>query len=126
MFFAAVQGEEYRCFVNEETTLPMIYTDDTIRATLMIMDADPDKINSRTSYNIAAVSFCPKELAKEIQKHLPLKVIYVPDDRQKIADSWPKTIDDHWARADWGWQPKFDLAKMVEVMIDNLKKKFSI
>ncbi len=120
MFYGAVKNGQYQCFVKENTTLPMIYTDDAIKATLMIMDVDSKKLSIRTSYNLAGISFSPKELAKEIQKYIPLKVKYCPDQRQKIADSWPKSIDDSWARKDWGWQPKFDLAKTTKAMLKGL------
>ncbi len=123
IFYEAIKTGKYECFVSNNTILPMMYMDDAINATLKLMDANPEKLTVRTSYNLAAISFSAQELAKEIQKHLTLNVIYKPDHRQKIADSWPKSIDDSFARRDWGWEHNFDLKKMTKVMIQNLKKK---
>jgi len=123
IFYDALKYGKYQCFVREDTILPMMYMDDAIRSIFEIMEADADKIKIRTSYNLAAISFSAKELEEEIKKHLPLEVVYLPDERQKIADSWPKSIDDSEARKDWGWQHQFDLAKMTEAMIENLKIK---
>lgn len=125
IFYDGLQKGEYECFVKADTVLPMMYIDDAIRAAIEIMEADSDKIKIRNSYNLAAISFEAQELEKELKKYIPnLKVTYKPDKRQKIADSWPKTIDDSDARRDWGWQHEFDLPKMTEEMVVNLKKKF--
>jgi len=94
--------------------------------TMQIMDADPSKLTIRTSYNLAAISFTAEELAKEINKRIPVTVTYKPDHRQNIADSWPQSIDDSVARKEWGWSHTFDLSKMTDVMITELKKKFGI
>lgn len=123
IFYDALKGNDYTCFVHKDTILPMMYMDDAVRATLQIMDAPTEKISIRTSYNLAAISFSAEELANEINKHIPVKVSYVPDHRQRIADSWPQSIDDAAARADWGWQHEFDLPKMTVEMIDKLKIK---
>ncbi len=124
IYYKAVKGEKFTCFVNEETQLPMMYMDDAIKATMDIMKADPEDISVRTSYNLGAVSFTAKELEEEVKKHVPgLEVEYRPDERQKIADSWPKSVDDSDARNDWGWDHDFDLEKMTEVMLEELKKK---
>jgi len=123
IFYEALKTGRYQCFVREETVLPMMYMDDAIRATLELMEADPGKLTVRTSYNLAAISFSVKELGTEIEKYLPLKVTYFPDERQKIADSWPESIDDSCARKDWGWQHKYDLTKMTKIMLQNLKEK---
>jgi len=123
IFYEALKSGQYVCFVREGTVLPMMYMDDAVRATLELMEANPKKLTIRTSYNLAAISFSAKELAQEIKKHLPLKVTYSPDERQKIADSWPRSIDDSIARKDWGWEPEYDLPKMTRVMIENLRKK---
>lgn len=123
MFYEALKGNSYTCFVHEDTVLPMMYMDDAVRAALMLMDAPAEKISIRTSYNLAAISFSAEELASEINKHMPLKVAYLPDHRQKIADSWPSSIDDSAARADWGWKHEFDLPKMTIEMIEKLKIK---
>lgn len=123
IFYEAIKESKYQCFVKQDTVLPMMYMDDAIEATLKIMEAPIEKIKIRTSYNLAAISFSVDELANEIKKHLPLHVTYVPDDRQKIADSWPKSIDDSSARKDWGWNHNYDLSKMVQVMLEKLKIK---
>jgi nucleoside-diphosphate-sugar epimerase len=126
MFYEALKGREYTCFVTENTVLPMMYMDDAVKATLELMEADKDQVSIRTSYNLAAISFSAKELEEEIKKLVPeFKVKYIPDDRQKIADSWPQSIDDSQARKDWGWRHDFDLAKMTSEMIKNLKMKLN-
>jgi nucleoside-diphosphate-sugar epimerase len=101
--------------------------DDAIRATIDIMHSPAEKIKSRMSYNLSAISFSPKEIAEEIKKSIPeLEMNYAPDHRQAIADSWPASIDDSKARSDWGWKPEFDLNKMTEVMLKNLKEKLKL
>jgi len=118
IFYSALKGEEYTCFLKPDTRLPMTYMDDAIRATTELMAAPKDDIKIRTSYNLAAMSFTPAEITSEIQKHIPdFKVKYEPDFRQAIAESWSESIDDSHARADWNWQHKYDLAKMVEDML---------
>ncbi|MFC2143487.1 NAD-dependent epimerase/dehydratase family protein [Candidatus Aenigmatarchaeota archaeon] len=125
VFYEALQNKKYTFFVNEQTILPMMYMPDAIKATIDIMGVDPSKIKTRTSYNLAAISFSAKELEEEVKKHVPELVCkYEPDQRQQIADSWPKTIDDSAAREDWGWSHEFTLEKMTKDMIENLKKKF--
>lgn len=125
IFYEGLKTGKYTCFVKADTVLPMMYMDDAIRGTLQLMEADPMQLTVRTSYNLAAMSFSAQELAEEIKKHIPLQVSYAPDQRQKIADSWPKSIDDAVARSDWGWQPVYDLSKMTQVMLENLKQKFA-
>ena len=125
IYFKAAQGEDYECFLSEETRLPMIYMPDAIRATLELMDAPKENINVRYSYNLQGMSFTPIELAREIQKFVPdFKVTYKPDARQEIADSWINSMDDSAARKDWGWKPSFDITTMTEDMLKNLAKRF--
>lgn len=125
IFYDGLKTGKYECFVKQDTVLPMMYIDDAIKGTIDLMDAGPDKITIRTSYNLAAISFEAQELAEELKKHIPeLEVTYSPDKRQRIADSWPKSIDDSQAREDWGWSHEFDLAKMTSDMVENLKVKF--
>ena len=125
IYHKAILGENYTCFLQENTALPMIYMEDAIRATLELMEAPAEKIKLRTSYNLSGMSFSPIEIAAEIQQHYPnFAVNYEPDFRQQIAESWPNSIDDTPARMDWDWQPKFDLAKMTTDMILNLQKKY--
>lgn len=124
IFYEALKHKSYTCFVREDTMLPMMYMDDAIKAAVMLMEADPAKISVRTSYNIAAMSFSVKELVTEIKKHIPNFVCkYSPDSRQKIADSWPDSIDDSVARKDWGWKPEYRLKEMASVMIRELRDK---
>ncbi len=125
IFYEAIKSGKYECFVSKDTMLPMMYMDDAIEATLKLMEAPWDSLTIHTSYNLAAISFTAEQLASEIQKRMPLEVTYKPDSRQKIADSWPKTIDDSVARFDWGWSHKFDLVKICDVMIENLSIKLN-
>ena len=122
IYFDAVKKGIFECFLSENTRLPMMYMDDAINATIQIMQTDAEKIKTRTSYNLSAISFTPNEIATEIKKYIPdFKITYNPDFRQNIADSWPQIIDDSQARKDWGWEHKFDLASMTKDIIDNIK-----
>jgi threonine 3-dehydrogenase len=124
VFYEAIKYRRYVCFVQEDTVLPMMYMPDCIRATIMLMEADLSALSRHTDYNLAALSFSTGELAAEIRKHIPDFVCeYRPDYRQKIADSWPRTIDDRAAREDWGWKPQYDLPAMVADMLEKLKEK---
>ncbi len=127
MFYEALKHRRYTCFVREDTTLPMMYMPDCIRAALMLMDAPFDALDHHTDYNLAALSFSAGELAAEIRRHIPgFEVTYKPDYRQEIADSWPRAIDDSAARGEWGWDPKYDLAAMVEDMLEALRRRLEI
>lgn len=122
IFHQALKNGQYDCFLNEQTTLPMMHMEDAVRATLEITDAPSNLIKVRSSYNIAGVSFNPEQLTQEIKKHIPqFKISYHPDHRQKIANSWPESIDDQIARVDWGWQEKYNLEKLVVNMLDNIR-----
>lgn len=126
IFHEAIKNGRYECFLSENTTLPMMYMSDGIKATLEIMEAPSEKIKIRSSYNISGLSFNPAEIAAEIRKHIPeFKLSFKPDFRQQIADSWPQSIDDQHARADWDWEPEFTLGRMTEDMIFNIKKLYS-
>jgi len=104
----------------------MMYMDDAIRGTLMLMDAPSEAITIRTSYNFTAISFTPAELVAEIRKISPdFKIIYKPDYRQKIADSWSQSIDDSQARKDWGWKEEYDLPKMTTALYEGIKERIS-
>lgn len=123
IFHKALKHGKYISFLNAETTLPMMYMDDAINATIGIMKAPKDSIRIRSSYNLTAMSFNPKEIAESIRKHIPeFEISYEPDFRQKIADSWPQSIDDSDARNDWGWKHSYSLDEMTKIMIENLKK----
>lgn len=126
IFYEALKNGEYEIFLKPDAALPMMYMADAVRATVELMEAPAEEITIRTSYNLTALSFEPQELVTEIKKHLELEVSYKPDQRQKIAESWPKSIDDSQAREDWHWQPDYDLQKMVVVMLQNLRKKLEI
>jgi nucleoside-diphosphate-sugar epimerase len=121
IFHEALEEKKYTCFLEEDTYLPMMYMPDAIRATIELMEAPADRISVRTAYNVAALSFSPKEIAAEIRKHIPeFAICYVPDYRQAIANSWPQSIDDSVARRDWGWRHEYDLARMTTDMLGNL------
>lgn len=126
IFHQAILHGKYTCFLEADTRLPMMYMDDSIRATLELMRAPGEQIKIRTSYNLAAMSFTPAELAASIQKHMPdFTIDYAPDHRQAIAASWTESIDDHDARADWGWKHEYDLDAMTLEMLTQLKKKYN-
>ncbi len=123
IYHKALSDHTYECFLSENTELPMMYMDDAIKATIEIMQAPAENIKIRSSYNLAAMSFTPKQIAAEIKKHIPdFTITYNPDFRQKIADSWPASIDDSAARKDWGWKHEYDIENMTEVMLENLSK----
>jgi nucleoside-diphosphate-sugar epimerase len=121
IFHSALRGESYECFLEPETTLPMIYMPDAIRATIELMDAPADQVAIRSSYNVAGLSFSPRELAAAIGKVLPdFRIDYRPDSRQAIAATWPQSLDDSVAAAHWGWKPRIGLDKLVADMLENI------
>ncbi|MDX1445472.1 NAD-dependent epimerase/dehydratase family protein [Lishizhenia sp.] len=121
IFYNARKRNTYTSFLSEDTALPMMYMEDAIRATIELMEAPEENIKIRSSYNLAGLSFTPEDLTKSIQKHQPdFTINYAPDFRQKIADTWPNSIDDSAAKKDWGWKEKYDIDKMVEVMLENV------
>ncbi len=121
IFYEAIRHRRYTCFVRADTVLPMIYMPDCIRATLLLMDADAEHLVHAAEYNVAGLSFSAGELADAIRRHIPDFVCeFKPDFRQQIADSWPRTIDDSAARAEWGWAPQYDLDAMVADMLEKL------
>lgn len=123
IFHKAIAKKKYDCFLSSETKMPMMYMDDAIAATIQIMQSPKEQIKIRSSYNLAAMSFTPTEIAEEIKKHIPeFTITYHPDFRQKIADSWPASIDDSAAREDWNWNHKFGISSMTKDMLDHLKK----
>lgn len=123
-FHAAVAGRPSTCFLQHDERLPMMAMDDAVRATLELMQASPDAISERGSYNLAGISFSPAELADEIRHSCPgLEIRYDPDHRQRIAASWPDSIDDSLARRDWGWQPRHDLAGLVNEMLAGVRRQ---
>jgi len=122
IFFKALEQGSFECFLSEDTCLPMMYMEDAVNATVQIMQVNANQINIRTSYNLSAMNFTPKELASAIHQHLPnFTMTYKTDYRQAIADSWPDSIDDTIAREDWGWSPKYTLLKMTKDILENLQ-----
>ena len=127
IFHQAIKNEQYESFLSENTSLPMMYMPDAIRATIELMEAPFKSVKIRSSYNLAGISFTPKEIAAEVSKHIPnFEMSYNPDFRQKIADSWPSSVDDSHAKKDWGWKLEYDLEKLTSDMIKNLKKQYKI
>ena len=123
MFDYALRNETYKCYIAPDERLPMMYIDDAIDATIHIMEAPSENLTIRSSYNLAAVNFTPKELEEAIKRYIPeFKVIYKPDFRNNIAKTWPDSIDDRFARKDWNWQHRFDLDEMVKAMLSGLQK----
>jgi len=121
MYVRAAQGEGYTCFLEADTRLPMMYMPDALRATLRLMEADAAALSVHDSYNLAAFSVTPRELADAIRRRVPdFSCSFAPDDRQQIADDWPASVDDRAARTDWDWAPTYDLKTMTEDMLDHL------
>lgn len=124
IFYHAIKHKKYECFLKEDAALPMMFMPDAIRATIDLMETDSANVKIRSSYNLSAISFNPEEIAEAIRKHIPeFTISYNPDFRQKIAESWPQSIDDAEARADWGWKHEYDLDAMTDIMLKEIKKK---
>ena len=124
IFHEALKLGRYTCFLGPRTTLPMMYMPDAIRATINLMETPAERVKERGGYNLAGFSFDPEEIAAEVRRHIPeFAIDYAPDQRQAIADSWPRSIDDSAARADWGWEPRYDLTAMVDDMMHHLKTR---
>lgn len=121
IFHKALEEKSFDCFLSANTTLPMMYMSDAIKATINIMKADSSDIKIRSSYNVSGMSFSPTQIAAEIRKSIPeFEISYTPDYRQKIADSWPKSINDTSAKEDWNWIPDFDLSTLTTIMLENI------
>lgn len=124
IFYEAVKTGSYTCFLKEDSELPMMYMPDCLKATLQLMDADFERLRHHAGFNLAGMSFTPADLAAEIKKHIPsFSITYKPDFRQAIAESWPRSIDDSAARAEWDWRPDYDLAAMTEDMLQVLGRR---
>ena len=122
IYHEALKNKKYECFLSADTELPMMYMPDALKATITLMEAPAEQVKIRSSYNVAGMSFNPEEIAAEIRKYIPdFTISYNPDFRQAIANSWPQSIDDKHAKADWGWKPQYDLAGMTKDMLENLK-----
>ncbi|WP_299128593.1 NAD-dependent epimerase/dehydratase family protein [uncultured Winogradskyella sp.] len=125
IYHEAIKNGKYECFLSENTSLPMMFMDDAIKATIDLMQAPAEGLTIRSSYNLSAISFTPKDIYESIKSRIPeFKITYQPDFRQTIADSWPSSIDDSVARQDWKWQHSFDLDTMTDTMLSELKKKY--
>lgn len=123
IFYEALKNSKYTCFLNKDTALPMMYMEDAINATISLMETDSRNVKIRSSYNLAGVSFTPEQVANEIKKYISnFEISYQPDFRQQIADSWPASIDDSFAKKDWAWVNKFSFEDIVTDMLKNLKK----
>ena len=121
IFYKAKQEGKFTCFLSKDTALPMMFMDDAIRATIQLMDAPADRLRIRSAYNLGGISFTPEEIASSIKHHLPsFEISYEPDFRQAIADSWPNSIDDSYAQADWDWKLGFDMERMTREMLENI------
>jgi len=126
IYYEAVKNGNYTCFLKEDTLLPMMFMPDAIRATIELMELPLEKMTIHSGYNIAGVSFTPKDVVNEIKKHIPeFTVSYQPDFRQAIADTWPQTLDDSLARRNNGWKHEYDLPRMTEIMLREIRKKFN-
>lgn len=126
IYHDAIKTNKYNCFLSENTELPMMFMDDAIKATIDIMAVNKDVVKIRSSYNVSAISFTPKEVAASIKQHIPdFKISYKPDYRQAIADSWPKSINDDSARKDWNWKHSFSLEAITKEMLFQLNKKYN-
>jgi nucleoside-diphosphate-sugar epimerase len=122
IFHAALKHGRYTSFLREDTALPMMYMPDALRATLELMDAPAESVRERQSYNLGGVSFTPAQIGAAIARRVPgFALDCVPDFRQAIADSWPRSIDDRAAQRDWGWRTRYDLQAMVDDMLGNLR-----
>ncbi|MCE3255028.1 MAG: NAD-dependent epimerase/dehydratase [Rickettsiaceae bacterium] len=126
IFYEAIKHKKYSCFLQADTVLPMMYLPDAIRGTIELSEADFSSLKHHCNFNFAGMSFSCAEIAAEIKKHIPeFEIEYKPDFRQKIADSWPQSIDDSSSRNEWGWKPQYNLERMVEDMIEKLTLKLA-
>jgi len=126
IYHEAIKTGKYDCFLSKDTELPMMFMEDAINATINLMQADAERLTIRSSYNLAAINFTPKQIFESIKNHIPeFSITYKPDFRQAIADSWPSSIDDSQARKDWDWKHEFDLEAMTKVMLKNLRQKYN-
>lgn len=125
IFYEALKHHTYASFIAAGTYMDMMYMPDALKAVTMLMEADPDKLVHRNAFNVTAMSFEPEQLGAEIKKHIPdFTLTYDVDPvRQAIADSWPNSLDDSCARAEWGWAPEYDMAAMVKDMLEKLQAK---
>ena len=127
IYYKALEEGKYTSFLSAQRTLPMMYMDDAIRATIELTEAPKKQVKIRNSYNLAGISFDPLTIAASIQKKIPaFECDFTPDFREEIAASWPESIDDSAAQEDWGWSMEYDLDGMTEAMLTNLKTKLGL
>jgi nucleoside-diphosphate-sugar epimerase len=125
IFFEAVRKGNYECFLDADTSLPMMFMPDAIKATIDIMEAPLEKLTIHSSYNLGGISVSPRDISREIQKHISsFSISYKPDFRQQIADSWPQSIDDHVSRDDWGFEYHHDLESITIEMLREIGEKY--
>lgn len=125
IFHEALKKGKYLCYLRSDTRMPMLYIDDCMRALLEIMEAPNETLGDTRTYNVAAMSFTPKELSEAIKKHVPhFTIDYKPDSRQAIADTWPTILDDRVARETWGWKHHYDMDRMVQVMVEKIQNLY--
>ena len=121
IFHSFIKNKDFKCFLSEDTMLPMIYIDDAIESIWKLMNSDKQNLTIKSSYNISAFSISPKIIFNELKKiNSDFKIIYSPDKRQSIADSWPDTVEDSQARKDWNWKEKFSLKETIKEMLRKL------
>jgi nucleoside-diphosphate-sugar epimerase len=124
IYYEAIRKKHYECFLNEDASLPMLFMPDAIKSTIQLMEAERSKLSIHSSYNLGGMSVTPNDIYEDIKKHIPdFTISYKPDFRQEIAESWPKSIDDSVARSDWGYDYEYNLPKMTEIMLKEIKKK---
>lgn len=122
IYYSAVRGQRYSCFLKGDTYLDMMYMPDAVRAAIDLMDADPSRLRHRNAFNVTAMSFCPEDQAAYIRRYVPdFSVVYNVDPvRQAIANSWPNTLEDYAARVEWDWAPAYDLERTTQDMLQTL------
>lgn len=125
IFYAAVRKEKFVCPIQQGTFMDMMYMPDALHAAISLMEADPTRLIHRNGFNVASMSFDPQIIFEEIKKLCPdFEMEYDVDPmKQAIADSWPNRLDDSAARAEWDWQPKYDISSMTKDMLEQLSKR---
>jgi nucleoside-diphosphate-sugar epimerase len=127
IFYEAIKKNKYECFLKKDTALPLLFMPDAIKATIDLMEADRSKLTVQSSYNLGGISITPEQINNEIVKHIPeFSISYKPDFRQDIAESWPQSIDDSVSRKDWGCCFDFDLSRITEIMLEEIRKKLNL
>ncbi len=126
IFYEAIKNQKYECFLKKDASLPMMFMDDAIKATLNLMESPLENLSIHSSYNVGGISFNPDDISKEIKKHIPeFEITYKPDFRQAIAETWPASIDDSLAQKEWGCKTEFELPELTEAMLKGVREKFA-